>query len=105
MRTCRNCFSLLLLATLALAACDKKKPAGGGHPGADPQPTFGLAEALQGLSGDGALMADITVPQGTITCELFPEQAPQTVASFVGLARGIRAWKHPKSGEWISQQP
>ncbi len=94
-----------VVAAGAAGACDKKQPAAGGHPGADPQPTFGLAEALHGLSGEGAPMADITVPQGTIHCELFPEQAPQTVASFVGLARGIRAWKHPKSGEWITGQP
>jgi peptidyl-prolyl cis-trans isomerase A (cyclophilin A) len=110
MSTRRHDFLILTLllagaATVGAAACDKKQPAAGGHPGADPQPTFGLADALKGLDGDGKLMAEITVPQGTILCELFPEQAPETVASFVGLARGLRAWKDPKTGEWIKGQP
>ncbi|MBI4508047.1 MAG: peptidylprolyl isomerase [Deltaproteobacteria bacterium] len=46
-------------------------------------------------------MAQITTDLGAITCELFPDKAPRTVASFVGLARGIRPWKDPKIGQWI----
>src|SRR5262249_25478367 len=45
-----------------------------------------LAEATEGLPAKGKLMADITTSEGKITCELFPESAPKTVASFVGLA-------------------
>jgi peptidyl-prolyl cis-trans isomerase A (cyclophilin A) len=59
-----------------------------------------LDEATAGLPKTGKLMVDITTPQGKITCELFPDSAPKTVASFVGLARGLQAWKDPKTDKW-----
>jgi peptidyl-prolyl cis-trans isomerase A (cyclophilin A) len=61
---------------------------------------FSVAEATQGLPAGGKLMAEITVKLGTMKCELYPDQAPETVASFVGLARGKRPWKDPNTGEW-----
>jgi peptidyl-prolyl cis-trans isomerase A (cyclophilin A) len=53
-------------------------------------------------------MAKIDVEQagkslGTFQCELFDKQAPKTVANFVGLARGIRPWKDPKTNEWVKK--
>lgn len=36
---------------------------------------------------------------GDIRLELYPEQAPQTVANFVGLATGEKTWTHPATGE------
>ncbi len=36
---------------------------------------------------------------GDITIELFPNQAPKTVANFVELATGKREWVDPRSGE------
>ncbi|MCL3778538.1 MULTISPECIES: peptidylprolyl isomerase [unclassified Actinomyces] len=36
---------------------------------------------------------------GDIRLELFPEQAPETVSNFVGLATGTRSWTDPRSGE------
>ena len=35
--------------------------------------------------------------QGEITCELFPQQAPQTVANFVALATGTKEFTDPKT--------
>jgi peptidyl-prolyl cis-trans isomerase A (cyclophilin A) len=40
---------------------------------------------------------------GSFSCELFDKQAPKTVANFVGLARGVRPWKDPKTGEWVKK--
>src|ERR1041384_4980667 len=38
---------------------------------------------------------------GDLTCELFPDKAPKTVANFVGLAQGTKDWKDPKSGKMM----
>jgi peptidyl-prolyl cis-trans isomerase A (cyclophilin A) len=61
---------------------------------------FDLARALAGIPAEGTLAADIDTAHGTITCDLFPELAPETVANFVGLARGTRAWRSEKDGRW-----
>ncbi len=36
---------------------------------------------------------------GDIKVTLFPDHAPKTVANFVGLADGSKAWKDPRSGQ------
>ena len=41
------------------------------------------------------LYAEFVTPRGTVTCELFFEKTPLTVASFVGLAEGTLG---PKPG-------
>ncbi len=64
-------------------------------------PEISLDDATDGLPKDGKLMADFTTPQGTIHCELFADKAPRTVASFVGLARGKRAWLDPTTHNWV----
>jgi peptidyl-prolyl cis-trans isomerase A (cyclophilin A) len=56
------------------------------------------------LPGEGPLTATIETSQGTLHCTLLPEAAPMTVANFVGLARGLKAWRHPKSGE-VTRKP
>jgi peptidyl-prolyl cis-trans isomerase A (cyclophilin A) len=51
----------------------------------------------------GKLTAVFTTSKGTFECELYEEQAPLTVANFVGLARGVRPFKDPrdrKATEW-----
>lgn len=80
--------------------------AGAGDPVANH--TITLEEATKGVKGAGTLMAKIDVEQagkalGSFTCELFEKQAPKTVANFVGLARGVRPWKDPKTGEWVKK--
>jgi peptidyl-prolyl cis-trans isomerase A (cyclophilin A) len=94
------CISLSSAVALADTA------AGGGDPVANH--TIALEDATKGVKGSGTLMAKIDVEQGgkslgSFTCELFEKQAPKTVANFVGLARGIRPWKDPKTGEWVKK--
>jgi peptidyl-prolyl cis-trans isomerase A (cyclophilin A) len=60
---------------------------------------FTLAEATQGLAAEGQLIAEIQTASGNLQCELYEDKAPITVATFVGLARGLRPWK--KGDKWI----
>jgi peptidyl-prolyl cis-trans isomerase A (cyclophilin A) len=118
--------AVLLAGALALPACKKddagaggaaakdgegtKAGGGGGGGGAPPPPPpggdpekgeFTLDEATAGLAGEGKqLWARITTDKGVIECELYADKAPITVASFVGLARGLRPWQDPKTGAW-----
>ena len=62
-----------------------------------------LAKYTEGL-GEGTLMAQITTNHGVIHCELFEKGAPLTVANFVGLARGLHAFKNPKTGK-VERRP
>lgn len=61
-----------------------------------------LADALKDVSGKGALLATIETDMGTLTCTLFEDKAPITVANFVGLAKGTRPWKDPDN-KWVKR--
>ncbi len=63
---------------------------------------FSLTEATVGLQGSGPLTATITTSKGVLTCKLLDDKAPNTVANFVGLARGIRPWKDD-TGAWVTK--
>jgi peptidyl-prolyl cis-trans isomerase A (cyclophilin A) len=63
-------------------------------------------DATKDLKGDGPLSAKIDTSKGAITCKLYDDKAPITVANFVGLARGLRPFKDPKkpgSNEWVKR--
>lgn len=62
---------------------------------------FSLEEATTGIPGGGKLLAKIDTDKGLITCELFEDKAPNSVANFVGLATGNRPWKDPKTRTWV----
>jgi peptidyl-prolyl cis-trans isomerase A (cyclophilin A) len=63
---------------------------------------FTIDQALAGLpDGPGPLRAIIDTDQGTLTCELRPDKAPNGVANFVGLARGVRPWRDPVAKKWV----
>jgi peptidyl-prolyl cis-trans isomerase A (cyclophilin A) len=62
-----------------------------------------LAEATKDINGTGALLATIDTTQGKLTCSLYEDKAPNTVANFVGLATGKRTWLDPFSGEWVNK--
>jgi peptidyl-prolyl cis-trans isomerase A (cyclophilin A) len=97
---------VVALASLSAPALAADQAAAGGDPVAGH--TISLEDATKGLKGTGPLTAKIDVEQsgkslGSFTCELFDKQAPKTVANFVGLARGTRPWKDPKTGEWVKK--
>ena len=63
---------------------------------------FGGAPELADKS-KGKLMAAFDTSEGAFECELYEDQAPLTVANFVGLARGIRPVLDPRergAKEW-----
>ncbi|HZL70328.1 MAG TPA: peptidylprolyl isomerase, partial [Candidatus Limnocylindrales bacterium] len=50
-------------------------------------------KSVQSATQPKDLTAIIETTAGNITCTLFPDQAPLTVANFIGLATGTKAWK------------
>lgn len=72
----------------------------------DPQGgTFALKEALAGLGPKkkGKLAAKIETSMGSFYCDLFEDEAPRTVANFVGLARGLRKFWDADTLEWVAR--
>ncbi len=49
------------------------------------------------------LQAHFTTSEGSFSVRLFEEQAPKTVANFVGLAEGTKEWTDPKSGQKVKR--
>ncbi|HJL25465.1 MAG TPA: peptidylprolyl isomerase, partial [Polyangiaceae bacterium LLY-WYZ-15_(1-7)] len=62
--------------------------------------SFSLDEAVEGLGTDGTLVAELNTTLGTIFCDLYAEKVPNTVANFIGLARGKRRWWDARAAEW-----
>jgi peptidyl-prolyl cis-trans isomerase A (cyclophilin A) len=64
---------------------------------------FTMSDATKGLPGQGPLVATIRTSKGELRCRLYDDKAPVTVANFVGLATGKRAWKDPQNGQWVNR--
>jgi peptidyl-prolyl cis-trans isomerase A (cyclophilin A) len=60
---------------------------------------WSLEDATKGLPAGKQLVATIETSLGSLECKLFDDKAPNTVANFIGLARGTRPWKTPE-GKW-----
>jgi peptidyl-prolyl cis-trans isomerase A (cyclophilin A) len=93
----------------SMAKADDMKPepvakqagGGGGGGGGDevrPPTAEDLATYTKDIPGTGPLTATFDTSEGKIHCELFPDKSPMTVANFVGLATGQKAWTDPRSG-------
>ncbi|MBX3186693.1 MAG: peptidylprolyl isomerase [Labilithrix sp.] len=65
--------------------------------------SFSLADATKDLKGAGPIVAKIDTSKGALHCRLYDDKAPVTVANFIGLATGKRAWKDPNSGAWVTK--
>ncbi len=63
------------------------------------------AQAPAGTSAAPALepglYAIFRTSMGTITARLFEKETPMTVRNFSALARGLKAWKDPKTGQMV----
>lgn len=71
----------------------------------DPMQAITLEQALAGDEeladkSKGKLFAVLDTTMGKIRCELFEDQVPNTVANFVGLARGVRPYYVKKDDTW-----
>src|SRR3954451_10890210 len=86
------------------AAGSAEAPAAGGND-VRPPVAADLAEYTKDIKGSGKLHATIDTSMGTIHCELFGDKAPMTVANFVGLATGKKAWTNPKTGNVEKGKP
>lgn len=75
-------------------------------------PTKGEFDLAQAFEGDpdladpskGTLTATLTTSMGSFDCTLLEEDAPLTVANFVGLARGVRPHYDHTKGEWVTEK-
>lgn len=68
-------------------------------PSTDPSPqnvAVGLSDAIDDLPGSGPLLATLAFDNGiTVKCRLLTDSAPENVAAFIALARGLRNTKAP----------
>ena len=64
-----------------------------------PAPAAG-AGAAPATRPDG-LYAIMKTSMGDVTIQLFEKETPVTVRNFVGLAKGTKAWKDPKTGAMV----
>jgi peptidyl-prolyl cis-trans isomerase A (cyclophilin A) len=58
-----------------------------------------LAVYTRDIQGAGNLVATIETSLGTLHCTLYADKTPMTVANFVGLATGKKAWTNPTTGQ------
>jgi peptidyl-prolyl cis-trans isomerase A (cyclophilin A) len=52
-----------------------------------------------------AVHAEFATTEGSFKIRLFDQEAPETVANFVGLAEGTREWTHPGTREQMTNTP
>ena len=81
---------VLLLSSLAFA---QAKPA---HKAA-PKAPVKRAPAKAAAPAGNEPIAIIQTSAGNLTCTLYPDKAPMTVANFIGLAKGTKDWTNPAS--------
>ncbi|MDP9263390.1 MAG: peptidylprolyl isomerase [Acidobacteriota bacterium] len=83
------------LALLSLAACATPSQPKSEASAAQPAPQAATPAPPVEKIGDATAIIETTA--GKLTCKLFGNQTPKTVANFVGLAEGTREWTNPAS--------
>jgi peptidyl-prolyl cis-trans isomerase A (cyclophilin A) len=63
-----------------------------------PKPATAAALPTVPLPDEPGKYAIFYTTMGNIVCKLYTKEAPKTVANFVGLATGTKAWKDPHTG-------
>lgn len=119
---------ILALALLAAIGCDSRSRGETQNPASNDRPRMSdstpsdsnvdlpqtattppaasaLSRYTESIDGQGALIANIHTTMGTIRCELFEDRTPITVANFVGLARGLKAWIDPETHQPRTGEP
>lgn len=66
----------------------------------NPSPTLAINFSREDFNNP---LVEIRTNMGSMILELFPEEAPTTVANFLGLAEGTLPWTNPETGEEVLQ--
>src|SRR5947209_20498721 len=80
----------LILLCFSLAAAAQTKPKAASPDAAQKSTTPAAAKQPTAIFHTTA---------GDLTCTLFPDTAPKTVANFIGLAKGTKEWTDPTTGQ------
>ncbi|MDO8835437.1 MAG: peptidylprolyl isomerase, partial [Vicinamibacterales bacterium] len=69
--------------------------------------SFALAAACAGTALEATMSqgtyATFTTTEGAFTIKLYADEAPKTVANFVGLADGSQEWTDPHTGQKVTK--
>lgn len=94
MKRFRSTALLAIFALVVLVACEApSQPKSEAAAPAAPE----AAKPTAPVEKIGDATAVIETTAGKLTCKLFGNQTPKTVANFVGLAEGTREWTNPAS--------
>ena len=91
---------IALAATGVVAGCTGDNP----DP-TDDQDSTDRSDPTDSTQMAGTQTATLQTSRGSITVELYGDRAPRTVANFVGLATGSKAWTDPETGETVEGEP
>ena len=91
----RSILTLLVVAIAASGQTSRKTAA----------PTSTHRATSKAAAPVGSPTAILHTTAGDLKCELFPDKAPNTVANFIGLAKGTKPWKNPFTGKMETKRP
>jgi peptidyl-prolyl cis-trans isomerase A (cyclophilin A) len=96
----RNFWKLLSVVCVGLGCAFARAQTGAALPDA---PSTTVHEAPPAEPTGPTVVFDTTM--GRMTCRLFDKEAPKTVANFIGLATGTKAWNDPVTDAKVTGKP